>query len=337
MREELEALVQDALDGTLDAAGRDRLARELEADPAARAEFVDQIQVHHRLRPTLEASGAPFVDSVVREVRLLGDAERFSKGVVHQIKKTTGMSSRRRVWEMAAAGMILAAVGFALLQRGDPGAASRQAPQVLLVVGRVPLDAGDARVKERLESLGYGVVAKPALQVVPSDASGKAMIAISSTALAMDVTDVPGELTAKFRESAVPVLVWEPRLFYDLGMIGGNEHQKDWGALKDQSRLTMTDPAHPLAAGLSGTVAVLTNPDRISWGLARGDAIKIATLDGHPDRAVVFAYDRGASMPGLVAPARRVGLFLFDTTPLHLTPKGWSLFDAAVRWLTAEK
>ena len=329
MREELEALVQDALDGTLDAAGRDRLAREFEADPAARAEFVDQLQVHHRLRPTLETSGEPFVDSVVREVRLLGDAERFSKGVVHQIKKT---SSRRRAWEMAAAAIILAAVGFALLKRGDSEVASRQAPQVLLVVGRMPLEPGDARVKERLESLGYGVVAKPALQVVPSDASGKAMIAISSTSLAMDVTDVPGELTAKFRESAVPVLVWEPRLFYELGMIGGKDHQKDWGALKDQSRLTMTDPAHPLAAGLSGTVPVLTSPNRISWGLVRGDAIKVATLDGHPDRAVVFAYDRAASMPGLVAPARRVGLFLFDATALHLTPQGWSLFDAAVRW-----
>jgi hypothetical protein len=329
MREELESLVQDALEGTLDAAGRDRLAREFEADPAARTEFVDQLQVHHRLRPTLETSGATFVDSVVREVRLLGDAERFSKGVVHQIKKT---SSRRRAWEMAAAAIILAAVGFALLKRGDSEVASRQAPQVLLVVGRTPLGAGDARVKERLESLGYGVVAKPALQVVSSDASGKAMIAISSTSLAMDVTDVPGELTAKFRESAVPVLVWEPRLFYELGMIGGEDHQKDWGALKDQSRLTMTDPAHPLAAGLSGTVPVLTNPDRISWGLVRGEAIKVATLDGHPDRAAVFAYDRAASMPGLVAPARRVGLFLFDATPLHLTRQGWSLFDAAVRW-----
>jgi len=150
MREELEALVQDCLDGTLDAEGRDRLARELEADPAARAEFVDQLQIHQRLRPTLETSGSAFVDSVVREVRLLGDAERFSKGVVHEIKRSTG-SSRRRVWKMAAAAMILAAVGFALIQRGGSGTSARPAGQVLLVVGRMPLEAGDARVKERLE------------------------------------------------------------------------------------------------------------------------------------------------------------------------------------------
>jgi hypothetical protein len=173
--------------------------------------------------------------------------------------------------------------------------------------------------------------------VVPSDASGKAMIAISSTSLALDVTDVPGELTAKFRDSAVPVLVWEPRLFYDLGMIAGHEHQKDWGAVKDQSRLTVADPAHAMAAGLSGTVPVLSRPNRMSWGLVRGDAVKVATLEGHPDRAVLFAYDRGASMPGLVAPARRVGLFLFDTTSLSLTPQGWSLFDAAVRWCAANR
>jgi anti-sigma factor RsiW len=334
MREDLEALVQDCLDGTLDAEGRERLAREFEADPAARAEFVDQVQIHHRLRPTLEASGSAFTESVVREIRLLGDADRFSQGVVRQIKHA-GTSSRRRVWEMAAAAMILAAVGFALIHRGGPGVAVRPAGQVLLVVGRVPLEAGDARVMGRLEGLGYGVVAKPALQVVPSDASGKAMIAISSTSLAMDVTDVPGELTAKFRDSAVPVLVWEPRLFYDLGMIAGHEHQKDWGALKDQSRLTVSDPSHAMAAGLSGTVPVYSSPNRISWGLVRGDAVKVAALEGHPDRAVLFAYDRGASMPGLVAPARRVGVFLFDTTAPHLTPQGWSLFDAAVRWCAA--
>jgi hypothetical protein len=64
----------------------------------------------------------------------------------------------------------------------------------------------------------------------------------------------------------------------------------------------------------------------------RPDALKIASLEGSPEKAALFGYDRGASMPGLVAPARRVGLFLFDTTSLQLTPEGWALFDAAVRW-----
>ena len=37
-------------------------------------------------------------------------------------------------------------------------------------------------------------------------------------------------------------------------------------------------------------------------------------------------------MIGLVAPARRVGLFMFRDTANSFTPEGWELFDAAVYW-----
>jgi hypothetical protein len=47
---------------------------------------------------------------------------------------------------------------------------------------------------------------------------------------------------------------------------------------------------------------------------------------------VIFGYETGATMPGAVAPARRVGFFLEDLTAGSLTPAGWALFDAAVRW-----
>lgn len=335
MKEELEVLVAEALDGTLDAAGRDRLARELEADPVARAEYADQLQIHHRLGVALEKDGTAFIDAVSREIRLLGDADRFSKGVVRQIKETSRPPARRRFWEVAAAGLILAAVGFAVVKgTGTHQVASPNAPEALLVAGRVPLPPGDERVKERLERLGFRVTPKAASHVLPSDAAGKALIAISSTSLALDVTDVPGELTAKFRDSSVPVLTWEPRLYHDLGMTAGVEHQKDWGALRDQRRVVVTDAAHPMAAGLSGAVTVLSSANHVSWGRVAPEAQVVASLEGNPARAALFGYEAGATMPGLVAPARRVGLFLFDTTSLQLTPEGWQLFDAAVRWST---
>jgi hypothetical protein len=37
-------------------------------------------------------------------------------------------------------------------------------------------------------------------------------------------------------------------------------------------------------------------------------------------------------MPGLTAPARRAGVFLFDWTSMALTDEGWTLFDSTVRW-----
>lgn len=332
MREELEARVAEQLDGTLDAAGQEQLARELGVDAQATSEYADQLAIHHRLRVALEKPDAGFSEAVVREIRLLGDAQRFSQGVVQEIKRT---ARPRRIREWVAAAVILLAVGFAFYHRGSGASvppAAPGAPEVLLVVGRLPLEAGDRRVKERLETLGCRVTAQTALQTLPSDAAGRALVAISSTTLAADVLDVPGELTAKFRDAATPVLTWEPRLFYDLGMIAGSVHQKDWGAVKGQTRLVVTEAGHPLAAGLTGPVEVNSRPNHLSWGRTRGDAIKVATIEGDPSRAALFAYESGAAMPGRVAPERRVGLFLFDTTSLQLTPQGWQLFDAAIRW-----
>ena len=96
--------------------------------------------------------------------------------------------------------------------------------------------------------------------------------------------------------------------------------------------LSIVRPDHPLAAGLSGTVRVAAAPDRCSWGRARADAVKIAIVEGDDARAAIFAYDRGSAMPGGIAPARRLSLFLFDHTAGTLTPEGWALFDAGVEW-----
>lgn len=315
MRDDLEALTADTLDGTIDAAGRELLARELEKDPQAQSEFADQLEIHHRLGVALESSSSDFTDAVIREVKLLGDADRFSRGVVRQIK-------RRRFWEVAAAAMFLAVAGVAIF-RPTPAAG----PRVLFVVGHLPLDAGDALVQDRLQKMGYRVTAKVESAVTEADAKGTSLVAISSTSLARDVLAVPGELMTKFRSVSVPVLTWEPRLFYDLGMTLGAVHHADWAATKNLSRVVITNPTHPLAAGLSGTVTLTTGPAQLSWGRVRAEAIRIAALDGAPDRMALFGYERGA-----VAPARRVGLFLFDQTAKQLTPEGWALVDAAVRW-----
>jgi hypothetical protein len=52
-----------------------------------------------------------------------------------------------------------------------------------------------------------------------------------------------------------------------------------------------------------------------------------------PGRALVFAYDRGAPMPGLpAAPGRRVGLFLHNYTAEVMSDTAWAMFDAAIAW-----
>jgi hypothetical protein len=136
-------------------------------------------------------------------------------------------------------------------------------------------------------------------------------------------------LKTKFRTVAVPVVIWEPDSFLDMGMTSkGNTSGKDNG----QTQVGIINPGHPLAANMSGSVTVMTASSTFSWGKPNANAATIATQPNDATRSVIFAYESGSTMPGLVAPARRVALFLSDTTPAAVNDNGWALFDAAIRW-----
>ncbi len=49
-------------------------------------------------------------------------------------------------------------------------------------------------------------------------------------------------------------------------------------------------------------------------------------------KSLIFGYEKNAPMVGLNAPARRVGLFMFDNTAASFNENGWKLFEAAVLW-----
>ncbi len=484
MDAELESLIREHLDGTLDGPGRDRLAARLAGDPGALAEFADQLGVHHRLRVLLAEGADPVTRPVLREVRWLADAPRFSREVVARIKalerRGAPVSRPALAWAAAVFAAVLGAVFFlpgrapeaavpvvvavtadvvleregragslpigAALRAGDgvripaggflaarfPGVAGRleagpgrltalggagfrlhegpfgaalpgvlETPhgklqggasgwaslsidasgtrvsaegsgvrfvradgssveipagrearigaagevvpvafrrEVLFVVGGEPPGPGDAAVRERLErELHAAVVVRSAAEASAADAAGKACVVISSTALAREVVEPAGDLRNKFRNVEVPVLTWEPRIFFDLGMIPGARHKADWAAARGRTHLWFSGLAHPLSAGFAGSVRVAREGASFSWGRPRTDALRVAALEGAEDAWAIFAYERGAPMPGGAAPARRVGFFLFDETAPVLTPEGWALFDAAVRWCAADR
>jgi len=294
MREDVEPGVDD-----------DAIASELEADSAAIAGYVDQLQIHLRLGVALREEA--ITDAVLREIRYKGDSERFAKGVVEQIKPA---GFRRRWLELVAALFVLAALGFFLWR--DQHATPAAGVNLLLVVGQVPLETGDGLVKQHLEAR-YRVTVRTASEVRVEDATD--LILISSTVDERVLKD-------RFRDVNVPVLTWEPRLFYDLGMITGAVYHQDWGTAADQTRVSTA----------TGPVVVTSRPAPFSWGKVRADATVVATLEKDPTKAAVFRYDLGADMPGLKAPNRRAGIFLFDWTAMALTPEGWALFDETVRW-----
>lgn len=163
--------------------------------------------------------------------------------------------------------------------------------------------------------------------VTPGSADGMALVYISSSALSTIVG-------AAMRDVPVPVLVSENNLYDDMGMTGAT-FGVDYGNTDLlQTAVNIINPGHPLAGGYSGPVTVYTAPNQLRWGNPNGNAVVVGTtLDGF-DRGALFAYEAGAPMFGLNAPARRIGFFFSVTTGANLSGDGWALFDTAVNWGT---
>jgi glucose/arabinose dehydrogenase len=217
----------------------------------------------------------------------------------------------------------------AQLRWSAPGVAKEVIPQAnlypyaLLVTGSTTLNAAETSLRNRLVNTGHSVVLRTGSASTTADAGGKALVLLSSTVTAADVN-------TKYRTVVNPVLAWEPLLFDDLGLTG--TATTNFGTLTGRTQLTIAQPAHPLAGGLTGTVSVASPAQTFSFGLPNANAVVAARAAGEATRASIFGYERGAAMPGLAAPGRRVGFFLHDGTAAALTPAGFTLFDAAVRW-----
>lgn len=172
------------------------------------------------------------------------------------------------------------------------------AASALLVVGNTTLNAGDQALSQRLSTLGFSVVVQRDSAATTADATGKALVLISST-----VTS--GAVGTKFKTVAVPVLVWESALLDDMGMTStGNG--TDYGTSGGQSRVVMVaSSSDPMAAGLSGTQTVTSAASSFTWGKAGTGAVVVARLESNAGRAAVLRYAKGAAMFGQSAPERR--------------------------------
>ena len=216
---------------------------------------------------------------------------------------------------------ILTGAGFPqLIHAKDP---ARHLASQILFVANLPLNAGDQLLVDHLQNnLGHQVTAIDDNTVTAQDAIGKDLIYISSTVYEWNIMD-------EFRTVAVPLITTKHDLY-----------RENWLAMSTSARgnvyssddLTILNPSHSLAAGLSGTVEVLDNGSNVyAYGTPSASAIHIGELSTQGQQ-ILFAYESGASMINFTAPARRVGFFLVDNYVDDLTADGWALFDAAVCW-----
>lgn len=186
--------------------------------------------------------------------------------------------------------------------------------------------AGDAKVIAQLEKRGFRVT-QVDQSAPPENARGFDLVVLSSVVQSREMADTG------YRHVPIPLVTWENDLFDSLRLTGRRKGV-DYGEVEKEHYLRIVNAPHPLAAGLpTGKTYVYPRDVTMGWGTPARSAIVIATLPGDPDEAVLFGYEKGATMDyDFVAPARRVALFLDNTTFDQLSPQGLRLFDASVDW-----
>jgi hypothetical protein len=208
-------------------------------------------------------------------------------------------------------------------------------PEALLVVGRADsLMPGDQALRDRLVGLGYRVTPVKDSAVDLATTEGRSLVLISEST-------VSSEVGGRIAEARIPILNCEPNLNASLRIATRSARPDEVFLRGKQRSIRIVHPAHPLAGGLSGTVAVYFGWDGfLTWGVPDESLAKvIARCDTKEGEPALFGYEAGKGARGGELPARRISFFVAANTneAERLTPEGWSLFDAAVRWLASGK
>ncbi len=189
------------------------------------------------------------------------------------------------------------------------------------------MNGSDRAMKARLEKLGFEVAVLKQGPQVEAEARQSDLVVVSDSVSSQDFTD------NWLRTLPVPLVVMEWFLFDDVGMSGPCGNNEECGFyVSPPGHLFIKDSHHPLAAGLAGTVKFTGKWVQLNWGTPNLNAAWVANVPGFPTRATIFAYEGGAEMFGLSAPARRVALPMRGNASAMMTDEGWMLFDAAVQW-----
>jgi len=202
----------------------------------------------------------------------------------------------------------------------------------------------DALIKDLLESLGHTVTYFD---------DGEDEAATEAAAAAADLVYISesvgsGDIREEITEIEVPIIVGEPYAWDEMGMTRGGGGTSDVAT----TDITIVSPGHPMAAGLSGTVTVLTDiaGTEGTAQFANGDAgdeatvIATATLADGQTYDIIIVYEKGAKLA--VAPTDgseqiaadiRIGMFFHYFAQDVLNENGFALIEAAVKYVLGVK
>jgi hypothetical protein len=225
-------------------------------------------------------------------------------------------------------------------------AAKSMAENILFIVND-PTEAtyqNDKIIKDFLESLGHTVT-------YFDDSEDEA--ATEAAAAAADLVYISesvgsGDIREEITEIETPMIVGEPYAWDEMGMtLGGGGT-----SAVATTDITIVSPGHPMAAGLSGTIPVMTDiaGSEGTAEFAMGDAgdeatvIATATLADGQTYDVLIVYDKGAKLAvpatdgsGQIAADIRIGMFFHYYAHDVLNENAFALIEAAVRYVFGVK
>ena len=199
----------------------------------------------------------------------------------------------------------------------------------------------DALLKDFFEVLGHTVTYfddDESEADMEAAAAAADLVWISESVQSVDVMN-------KITEVEVPMVVGEPYCWDEMGMTLNSPCRTSDVATTD---ITIANPEHYLAAGLSGTVSVLTDIVNSAGATAQfangmvggeGTVIATATLADGNDYDVILVYEKGAKLAVFpadnspqVAAHTRIGMFFHYNAHDVLDENAYSLIEAAVNY-----
>ncbi len=231
----------------------------------------------------------------------------------------------RRTWCTATLALAILVLGNNLLHA--------QAKKVLMIADTNAAWHLDAEVElaNYLETVGYSVTIQN-INEMAGEAFADDQKALASQFDVVYLGDSIGSVTISqgdfegsqffMGELSVPIISQEAYM-WDEALWVGRDRFTDFGdtfqALEEgvvgaYTELQIADPAHPLAAGLSGKVPVYTDPYGFNFGytpsMGKGAKV-IATVPNKPDHPVLFVYEKDSLLyDGSKSPGMRIGMYI---------------------------
>ena len=202
----------------------------------------------------------------------------------------------------------------------------------------------DGLIKDLLENLGHTVTYFDD----DEDEAATEIAAAAADLVYISESVGSGGIREEITEIETPIIVGEPYAWDEMGMTRGGGGTSAVAT----TDITIVSPGHPMAAGLSGTVTVLTDitgaegTAEFAMGDAGDEATVIATVtlaDGQTYDAIIV-YEKGAALAvpptdgsGPFAADIRIGMFFHYYAHDVLNDNAFALIEAAVKYVLGVK